>query len=108
MAKSRTSFSCQSCGARSPKWLGRCAACGEWGTLVGEVEVASTPASGRAAFGALAASRPQRLGDVDGTTIARVSTGMSELDRVLGGGLVPGSLVLVGGDPGIGKSTLML
>lgn len=108
MAKSRTTFTCQSCGQRAAKWVGRCAACGAWGTLVEEVEVAPTGAGGRAAFGALAAGRPQKLTDVEASAHARTSTGLEELDRVLGGGLVPGSLVLVGGDPGIGKSTLLL
>lgn len=107
MGRARTTFHCQSCGNRTPKWVGRCTACGEWGTVV---EEAAAPAAGgsRAAFGALSASRPQRLVEVDGGAVARITTGIGELDRVLGGGLVPGSLVLVGGDPGIGKSTLLL
>jgi DNA repair protein RadA/Sms len=108
VAKPKTTFTCQSCGNRTPKWMGRCGACNEWGTVVEEVAVSATAAGGRAAFGALQAGRPQRLHEVDGGAVARSSTGILELDRVLGGGLVPGSLVLVGGDPGIGKSTLLL
>jgi len=104
-----TVFACQSCGNRTPKWVGRCGACGEWGTVVEEADLPPPSVGvGRAGFGALAAARPQRLTEVGGATVTRRETGIAELDRVLGGGLVPGSLILVGGDPGIGKSTLML
>ena len=112
MAKSpqnvRTRFVCQSCGTQAAKWVGRCQGCQAWGTVVEETAVDTSKRPGRSAFGSLSAGRPQRLTDVDATTICRRSTGLTELDRVLGGGLVPGSLVLVGGDPGIGKSTLLL
>lgn len=107
MAKTKTVFICQECGNRTPKWVGKCSACNQWGTVVEEVE-APKKANARAGFGALAASKPQRLVDIDDDKVARSGTGIGELDRVLGGGLVPGSLVLVGGDPGIGKSTLLL
>ena len=103
----KIAFACQRCGHRTPKWLGRCANCNEWGTVVEETEL-PTPPLARGGFGALAATKPQRLADVGGAEMQRRDTGMGELNRVLGGGLVPGSLVLVGGDPGIGKSTLML
>lgn len=101
MAKSRTVFACAACGAGQPKWAGRCPSCGEWNSLHEEQFVA-TPASH-------AAHEPaQRVADVDLAAYAPTPTGVDELDRVLGGGLVPGSVTLVGGEPGIGKSTLLL
>jgi DNA repair protein RadA/Sms len=104
MPKTRTVFVCQSCGGQHPKWLGRCAECGTWNSLV--EEAASQPAI--PATGA-AAGKPIRLLDVPlEATEARSPTGIGELDRVLGGGLVSGSVTLIGGDPGIGKSTLLL
>jgi DNA repair protein RadA/Sms len=99
-SKARSVHACGECGHRSPRWLGRCPECGGWGTLVEEV---TAP---RAVAGPVAA--PIRLADVGDGDVARLTTGMRELDRVLGGGLVPGALVLVGGEPGIGKSTLVL
>ncbi|MGO8968608.1 MAG: DNA repair protein RadA [Myxococcaceae bacterium] len=106
MAKQRTHFSCQACGFQTPKWLGRCTDCGGWNTLV---EEAAPSEHRRAAWGAAGgAARPVRLVDVESEAEPRRRTGLGELDRVLGGGLVPGSLVLLGGDPGIGKSTLLL
>ncbi len=106
MAKRRTVFTCQSCGYQSAKWVGRCTGCNTWDSMVEEVPAVAP--KGRAAFGALSAGAPRRLAEVEGAEVGRTSTGIGELDRVLGGGLVPGSLVLVGGDPGIGKSTLLL
>jgi DNA repair protein RadA/Sms len=106
MAQSKEVFICQSCAASSPKWQGQCAACGEWNTLVAEVLAAnsrkprSTGGKGRDLSSSLAAEAIAEL--------PRLATGSTELDRVLGGGLVPGSVTLIGGDPGIGKSTLML
>ena len=97
-------FSCSDCGYSTGKWLGRCPSCGAWSTLV--EERAAVPASPNAGRGA---SRPLlRLVEVEAADATRLSTGISELDRVLGGGLVPASIVLVSGDPGIGKSTLLL
>ncbi len=105
MAKPKSVYVCQSCGAKSPKWLGRCPECGEWSSLVEEVV-----AGGPAPAGALRSgtSRAQPLSEVALDDWPRLPTGTAELDRVLGGGLVPGALVLLGGDPGIGKSTLLL
>jgi DNA repair protein RadA/Sms len=96
----RTVFSCSACGHESPKWHGRCPGCGDWNTLVEEKSAA------KARTGARGKAQPVRLVDVEAPAVARLSTGIGELDRVLGGGLVPGSLVLLGGSPGIGKSTL--
>jgi DNA repair protein RadA/Sms len=106
MAKPRTHFSCQACGFQTPKWLGKCTECGGWNTLVEEAELSEAR---RPAWGAAGgAARPVRLLDVESEAEPRRRTGLRELDRVLGGGVVPGSLVLLGGDPGIGKSTLLL
>jgi len=105
MAKTRTQFVCQQCGSTSPKWMGRCPDCGEWNTLV-ETIVESKERSPLSY--AVRRSKPQRLSEVADDDLARVQLPMPEFSRVLGGGIVPGSLVLVGGDPGIGKSTLLL
>ncbi|HEY1332707.1 MAG TPA: DNA repair protein RadA, partial [Myxococcaceae bacterium] len=106
MAKARTHFTCQSCGFQSAKWLGRCPDCSGWNTLV---EEAAPFEDRRPAWGASGGSaRPVKLVDVEAEAEERRRTGIGELDRVLGGGVVPGSLVLLGGDPGIGKSTLLL
>jgi DNA repair protein RadA/Sms len=104
VAKAATvQYACSECGYTTGKWLGRCSACNAWGTLV---EERAAPASSRTSA---AAGRPAlRLVEVEAADAARLPTGVSELDRVLGGGLVPASLVLVSGDPGIGKSTLLL
>jgi DNA repair protein RadA/Sms len=102
MMKQKTFFVCQSCGNRSLKWLGRCPACNEWNTLV--EEVAERPSKRRKSV----STTPVPLTEITFTSGERRSTGIGELDRVLGGGLVAGSLVLIGGDPGVGKSTLLL
>lgn len=104
MAKPRTIFVCQSCGAAHPKWLGRCPACQAWDSLVEEIS-APSPSAAKVPAGAAA---PVPLAQARGRQEPRATSGLSELDRVLGGGLVPGMVVLVGGEPGIGKSTLML
>jgi DNA repair protein RadA/Sms len=104
--KSKTLFVCQECGHQSLKWLGRCPACEAWNTLVEEL---MEPAAAAAAGGPLAeGSAPTLLAEVALDDAVRLRTGLGELDRVLGGGLVPGSVTLVGGEPGIGKSTLLL
>jgi DNA repair protein RadA/Sms len=107
VAKSRSNFVCQSCGAVSTRWQGRCDACGEWNTIVEEMVDSGVGAGPKAAK---ANGRPANLVPLSGETesAARVVTGLTELDRVTGGGFVKGSALLVGGDPGIGKSTLLL
>ncbi len=106
MAKPRIAFVCTECGASAPKWQGQCPGCGQWNTLV--ESVAETAPSSR--FAALAGSpgRLQVLSDIAPAESPRIPTGIEEFDRVLGGGLVAGGVVLIGGDPGIGKSTLLL
>ena len=107
MAKTKTIFFCTACGNESPKWVGRCPGCGAWNTLEEHIEKPTAP--GRAKSAPVGMSRrPQSISEVDTDAEIRFSTGMGELDRVLGGGAVAGSLVLVGGAPGIGKSTLLL
>lgn len=105
MAKVKTKFVCTECGSESPKWMGKCPECGQWNTLVEEVEQKDIQIQQRLA-GVL--SKPESLLEISEDIEERLSTGNCELDRVLGGGIVKGSLVLVGGDPGIGKSTLLL
>ncbi len=105
MPRSRSAYACTECGARQPRWLGRCPACGAWSSLVEEPE---SPGPGRARLEARPAGEPLRLGAIEAGRSERLGTGLPELDRVLGGGLVPGSVVLLGGEPGIGKSTLAL
>ena len=110
MAKSSAVYQCGDCGAQSPKWAGQCSDCGAWNTLIETLSV--VPAGGKAArfAGYAGDTRPsvQMLGKVQPGQESRMPVGMDELDRVLGGGLVAGSVVLIGGDPGIGKSTLLL
>ncbi len=109
MARSRILYSCTACGAQSPKWAGQCPDCGAWNTLVETAAVVEAGGrGGRFAGYAGASSRVQRLAEVAPGSERRSATGLRELDRVLGGGLVAGSVVLIGGDPGIGKSTLLL
>ena len=106
--KVKTRWFCTSCGNESPKWMGRCPACGEWNTMVEETVVTGKKSSGRGESVPGAARKPVRLPDIDSSAENRVSLGNDEVDRILGGGLVQGSLVLIGGEPGIGKSTLSL
>jgi len=109
MSKIRTVFACQACGFESSKWLGRCPDCGEWNSLVEERRDVTPPGKGRqATLGLEIGSHPKPYDLVDVSEAARVSSGIDEFDRVLGGGIVPGSMVLIGGEPGIGKSTLLL
>lgn len=117
--KQKTAYFCNACGCEQPKWFGRCPACGEWGTCVEELIATKSAGgsghrsgSGGRGLGGLLASgmkeRPRLLSEIDSAPDERIDTCDAELNRVLGGGLVPGSLVLLGGDPGIGKSTLVL
>ncbi len=114
MAKDKTLFTCTECGGSSAKWLGKCPSCGAWNTLIeGVAESVATGknrfASPMSAHHSLAGSSPvQKLGEIEASDIDRTPTGHEELDRVLGGGIVEGGVVLIGGDPGIGKSTLLL
>ncbi len=108
--KEKRQFQCQACGAGSPKWSGQCPECGEWNTLI-EVVVTGNAGSGKRPGYAGAGGEPsgvQSLSEVELVSESRLSIGFNELERVLGGGLVAGSVVLIGGDPGIGKSTLLL
>jgi DNA repair protein RadA/Sms len=111
MKQAKPVFVCQECGAQSPKWQGRCTDCGAWNSLV-EERVGETPAAGaqghRYALPGSAAQGAQRYADIEASKADRIPSGIGEFDRVLGGGIVPGSLVLLGGEPGIGKSTLLL
>ena len=103
----KTVYTCQACGHRSPKWMGKCAGCGEWDTLV-EESLQRQPAAGGSRRWAVPTSEPVPIDAIEIKDEKRLLTGIKEFDRVLGGGLVSGTLVLIGGDPGIGKSTLML
>ncbi|MCQ2177927.1 MAG: DNA repair protein RadA [Bacteroidales bacterium] len=105
--KVKTVWYCSSCGNESPKWMGRCPACGEWNTMV-EAPVERKSAPALSSMQRAADNKPLQLSGVSSDAEDRISLGNPELDRILGGGLVPGSLVLVGGEPGIGKSTLSL
>jgi DNA repair protein RadA/Sms len=107
MAKEKTVYTCSECGGTSPKWLGKCTACHAWNTLIETVAENAAPTKNR--FASLAAAAPVlALCDIEATDFDRTPTGQDELDRVLGGGIVEGGVVLIGGDPGIGKSTLLL
>ncbi len=102
--KTKTIFVCQECGAQSPRWGGRCSSCESWNTLVEERETATTEHRS----GVVYKDDPVLLGEISTKEEKRYTTDLNELDRVLGGGVVPGSVILIGGDPGIGKSTLSL
>src|SRR5579864_1417262 len=111
MAKPHSTFRCTECGAEQPKWAGRCDSCSAWNSLVEEPILDKRRESGvgsRRSAALLGSTPPVRLGEVTGSSRERWKTGIAEFDFVLGGGIVPGSLVLVGGEPGIGKSTLLL
>ena len=105
MARSKSVYVCQNCGAESPKWIGRCPSCGEWNSYREEV---ITPVSSSLAGRNLPRRKPELLSGIEAAAGDRITTGIGEVDRILGGGLVRGSLILMGGEPGIGKSTLAL
>ncbi|MCW9029536.1 MAG: DNA repair protein RadA, partial [Kangiella sp.] len=104
MAKVKTVYVCQECGAETPQWAGQCGACKSWNSFVEQVDTKKAAAGKSARFTGYAgqASKVVKMDKVDLSEVPRMSSGLSELDRVLGGGLVPGSVVLMGGDPGIG------
>lgn len=106
MAKIKTAYVCQNCGATSPKWVGKCSFCNEWNTYVEEV-VGKDKSAGKVSI-KFSENQPSQLSEITTVDIQRIQTGINEFDRVLGGGIVPGSLILLGGEPGIGKSTLAL
>jgi DNA repair protein RadA/Sms len=111
MAKDKTIYTCTECGGISPKWLGKCPSCAAWNTLIESVAETATPGKNRytSQFQSLAkTAEVMTLADIEATDVQRTPTGHEELDRVLGGGMVEGGVVLIGGDPGIGKSTLLL
>ena len=108
MARTRTVWICRNCGAESVKWIGRCPSCGEWNTYQEETITPSTTSRELKLAGDTGKRKPELLSEITGKEKERHKTGMSELDRILGGGLVAGSLVLLGGEPGVGKSTLAL
>lgn len=105
--KVKTTYYCNNCGAEYPRWQGRCTQCGEWNTLVEEIKREPTSANRRNVV-SHDQVKPVALPNIETTDTERISTGYGEVDRVLGGGIVPGALMLLGGDPGIGKSTLVL
>ena len=108
MAKTKTVYQCTECGGTAPRWQGQCPACGQWNTLVETIAAPSTPATSRFAALAGETGKLQKLSTIAPSEHVRMGTGIEEFDRVLGGGLVAGGVVLIGGDPGIGKSTLLL
>jgi DNA repair protein RadA/Sms len=107
MTKSRTFYVCQSCGFQSLKWLGKCPSCGEWDSLTEEI-VSDTPKAKKAVPSLGTDEPPRPISDIKTESGERLESGIGEFDRVVGGGIVSGSVVLIGGDPGIGKSTLVL
>ena len=109
MSKSKTLFFCQSCGYESAKWLGKCPSCETWNSFVEEVVTKeANKTEWRQESGKSRIPKPKTLEEMESTNEVRIFTPDQELNRVLGGGIVPGSLILIGGEPGIGKSTLML
>lgn len=108
VAKRKTKFVCQACGYESAKWMGKCPGCNSWNTLVEEVEITGGKNGHQTELDTKQASKPERITAIASQKEPRVTTSLKEFNRVLGGGIVPGSLVLIGGDPGIGKSTLLL
>lgn len=108
VAKRKTKFVCQACGYESAKWMGKCPGCNSWNTLVEEVEITGGKNGHQTELDTKQASKPERITTIASQKEPRVTTSLKEFNRVLGGGIVPGSLVLIGGDPGIGKSTLLL
>ena len=107
MGKNKTSYKCENCRALLSKWSGQCPECQEWNCVVESVAVAA-PAGRLTGYSGQLSNEVKNLATVDQTSVDRMAVGVGELDRVLGGGIVPGSVILLGGDPGIGKSTLLI
>ena len=107
MPKVKTVFTCQNCGAESPKWIGRCPSCREWNTYHEEIVGGNSPSNATFLSGR-EKRKPELLDQIKSDEHRRQMTGIAEFDRLLGGGVVPGSLILLGGEPGVGKSTLAL
>jgi DNA repair protein RadA/Sms len=108
MSKIKTSFFCQNCGAQHPQWQGQCKSCRQWNTLIEEVIQKPDKKDWKSDKRTITPSKPLRIKEIEITTETRIKTGDAELNRVLGGGIIPGALMLLGGEPGIGKSTLLL
>ena len=108
MAKTKTKFICQDCGYESPKWMGKCPGCNAWNSMTEEIEKKASRRGGFTTSDSSIVRRPEPITSIESRKEPRIRTEMKELNRVLGGGIVQGSLVLIGGDPGIGKSTLLL
>ena len=108
MAKQKSVFYCQGCGYESAKWLGKCPSCNQWNTFAEEIVSKTENRNDWKQDSQSRAARPSLIGEVSSSPEQRIATNDRELDRTLGGGMVPGSLILIGGEPGIGKSTLML
>ncbi|HNW67703.1 MAG TPA: DNA repair protein RadA [Bacteroidales bacterium] len=108
MAKSKSVFFCKNCGYQSSQWLGKCPSCNEWNSFEEEIIDRGEPAKGKSNFAQIIQSSPKKIEDISLVEIPRIHSGFSELDNVLGGGIVAGSITLLGGEPGIGKSTLLL
>jgi Predicted ATP-dependent serine protease len=110
MAKVKSTYACTACGYESPRWVGRCPGCGAWNTLEESLQAVPEKTGGKIAANQRpgTGAKPLALKDIPEDIALRTGTGISELDRVLGGGIVEGGLILIGGDPGIGKSTLLL
>jgi len=108
LAKRKTKYVCQECGYESAKWMGKCPGCNNWNTLVEEIDASSAGGRHTMSRDGKSASQPESITSIETKKEPRITTGMKEFNRVLGGGIVPGSLALIGGDPGIGKSTLLL
>src|SRR5690606_29190772 len=106
MASLKTVYVCQECGASSPKWMGKCLTCNGWNTFV--EEVVEKKKANTSTLAAISGNQPLTLEEITTEEMERIRVGIAEFDRVLGGGIVPGSIVLLGGEPGIGKSTLVL
>ncbi|MFD2043202.1 DNA repair protein RadA [Ornithinibacillus salinisoli] len=108
MAKRKTKYVCQDCGYESAKWMGKCPGCHNWNTLVEEIEASNTRSRQTFSGVTTSGSKPEKITTIESQKEPRITTNLNEFNRVLGGGIVPGSLALIGGDPGIGKSTLLL